>query len=67
MALPYTATVGEAAHAALETLVVIRKHKRDCKQCRTDPAWCDLHRQYQDTFIDEFNRWEKMARRANAA
>jgi hypothetical protein len=66
MTLTFTTSVGEAAHACLQTLVVIRKHKAGCRQCRTDPEWCSTHEQYQRTFVEEFTTWEKLAQRASA-
>lgn len=49
----------EAAHTALETLEVWRKHRLGCKQCRYDPSFCTTSMNYQVGFEKDMEAWRK--------
>ena len=49
----------ELANSVLETLQAINRHTANCRQCRTDPRWCDTHKTYTASFQHEYAQWEE--------
>ena len=52
-------TSAELAEAALETLVALRKHTLNCKQCQFDTSFCTTYAHYANNFESEFKRWRE--------
>ena len=47
------------AEDAMETLRALRRHQAGgCRQCQTDPAWCDTNKQYARNFEEAYSQWE---------
>lgn len=51
-----------AANETLETLMTLNRHATDCRQCRSDPGFCNVALQYDATFQADFRRWQEIRR-----
>jgi len=49
----------QAANVALETLDAWRRHARGCKQCRLSPEFCQTRKDYERSFEQDFDRWQR--------
>lgn len=59
-----TAVVGavaleDMACSAVETLLVLLKHRQSCPQCHLDEAFCETAKTYEKLFMTDVRRYER--------
>lgn len=59
-----TAVVGpvaleDMACSAIDTLLVLLKHREGCQQCHFDEAFCETAKTYERLFMQDVRRYER--------